>query len=74
MINIFLILAKNNTKRNGKRSEGMFKSEKKNSKKGILLTMGALMTVGAMSIWKKSKKAMKTTCEKCKSMFKSGTE
>lgn len=52
----------------------MIKGEKKKSKKGVLLTMGALMTVGVMSIWKKGKQTMKTACDKCKSMFKSGMQ
>lgn len=61
-------------KENRGRSEKMIKGEKKKSKKGVLLTMGALMTVGVMSIWKKSKQTMKTACDKCKSMFKSGMQ
>ena len=40
------------------------KTEKKKSKKGFFMTMGALMALGAMTVVKKSKMAVNTVMEK----------
>ncbi len=51
----------------------MTKSEKKSGKKGIFFTMGALATLGVLTVWKKGKNAVNNVVQKCKSTFKGNT-
>ena len=45
------------------------KGENKKSRKGLFVTMGALMTLVAMTVYKKGKEVFKGACDKCKGVF-----